>query len=202
MAAGGDDDGGVEKIFHPKPKIGFLAKAEALNRQQPALAAAVRSAESAADAAGVERANQALRVNRTEHFNQLLDAAVAGILLALVGMIVLLSVREWLMLLAGKQLARVKESEPVWLPAYAQVEARRLQFLGLFALGLALIKELSGEAEMQRIQQTSLCCESSHEHSSAVSRDERNDSESAEQRTRRAYLAMTENRFDGIRRCC
>ena len=194
---------GVQKIFHPKPAIGFLAKADALKRQQPALEAAVRAAESGGDTSALEGARKAVRVNRIERFNQLLDAGVAGVFLVLVGMIVLLSVRSWLLLLAGRQVAAVQESEPVWLPAYAQVEGRPLQFLGLFALGLALMKELSGQAEMERIEQTALCCESVHDQPPAViGNTERSGSDSAENRARRAYLAMTENRFHGVRRCC
>jgi carbon starvation protein len=193
---------GVQKIFHPKPAIGFLAKAEALNRQQPALEAAVQSAQAAGDTAALERARKALRANRTEHFNQLLDAGVAGTFLVLVGLIVLLSAREWTALLVGRRFAKLKESEPVWLPDYALAEGRRLQFLGLFTIVFALLKELSGEGEMERMQQNCLRCETpqggrhegdSADHEAAFTRGVRNS---------RAYLAMTESRFKGIRRCC
>jgi carbon starvation protein len=140
---------GVEKIFHPNPKIGFLAAAKAFSGN-PAL-----------------------------HFNALLDAAVTGLLLLMILSIVLLSVREWLLLLARRILPRLSETIPVWLPGYAVAEAGPRGSVSLLMLALMLIKELSGENAIQRARETQ----------PAVTAD-------------RAYLQVAQKRFDGIHRCC
>ena len=87
------------------------------------------------------------------HFNNVLDAVVAAAFLALVTAIVLVSVREWVLLLARRKLAVLRETEPVWLPDYAVAEAKPLRVASLLALAFALGKELSGEAQMERAQQ-------------------------------------------------
>ena len=140
---------GVEKIFYPNPKIGFLSAAKAFS------------------------ANPAL------HFNALLDAAVTGLLLLMILSIVLLSVREWLLLLARRKLSRLSETAPVWLPGYAVAEGGPRGSLSLFMLALMLIKELSGENAIQRERETQ----------TAMTAD-------------RAYLQVAQKRFDGIHRCC
>jgi carbon starvation protein len=114
---------GVEKIFHPNPKIGFLSAARAYSTN-PAL-----------------------------HFNALLDAAVTALLLLMILSIVLLSVREWLLLLARRKLALLSETAPVWLPGYAVAEAGATGSLSLMMLALMLIKELSGENAIHRARQ-------------------------------------------------
>jgi carbon starvation protein len=140
---------GVEKIFHPSPKIGFLSAAKAFSTN-PAL-----------------------------HFNALLDAVVTGLLLLMILAIVLMSVREWLLLLARRKLSELSETAPVWLPGYAVAEAGPRGSFGLLMLSLVLIKELSGENASQRARETQ----------PAVT-------------AQRAYLQVAQKRFDGIHRCC
>ena len=73
--------------------------------QRPSLdTRAVTAAKAAGDAGAIEQAAQALRRNEVLRFNNLLDAAVAAGFLVLVSAIVLLSVREWILLL--RQLSR------------------------------------------------------------------------------------------------
>jgi len=62
------------------------------------------------------------------------------VFLALVAAVALLSFREWILLLARRKLAVLRESEPIWLPDYVVAESRPLQVGSLLALGLALIK--------------------------------------------------------------
>ena len=124
-------------------------------------------------------------------FNNLLDAAVAGVFLVLVSIIVLISVREWILLLARKKLAELRETPPVWLPDYAVVEGKRLKFFGVLALGFALAKELSGEAQLERARATAAVCEcDAHQQKSAAKSDAQ------------IYVETTEQRFNGVRRCC
>ena len=46
-------------------------------------------------------------------------------LLLLVVAIFFISVREWVLLLAQKKLATLRETPPTWLPDYALAEAKR-----------------------------------------------------------------------------
>jgi carbon starvation protein len=78
---------GWQKIFSPLPAVGFLAQAGRL---------------AAGGAAGA--------ATRTLIFNARLDAAICGILMALVGAILVDSVRVWVGLLRGTRDARVREA--------------------------------------------------------------------------------------------
>jgi len=98
------------------------------------------------------------------------------------------SVREWILLLARKKLAELREVPPVWLPDYALVEARPFRLFGLFTLGFALLKELSGEAELERAH-------AQVTHGECAHPGDRLD-------RARLYVATTEQRYRGVRRCC
>ena len=180
---------GVEKIFHPDPRIGFLAQAQMLAEKTPALQKALDNANAAGDVAAIDAAQKALHANRTLRFNNLLDAAVAGIFLALVIAIVLLSLREWFLLLSRRKPAVLHETEPVWLPDYAVVEGRR-RFsgaAGTAALALALAKEWSGESHLERAQQA---------------RPRGGLRTVIPRHAQQIYVEATEQRFNGVRRCC
>jgi len=74
------------KVFDPQPRIGFLAQARALE-------------------AGPATGPTARLI-----FNNRLDAAVTGVLVVMVGLVLIESARQWLEILSGKKEARVKES--------------------------------------------------------------------------------------------
>ncbi len=179
---------GAEKIFHPDPRIGFLAQAQTLAGKTPDLQKALDSANAASDAAAIAAAQNALQTNHTLQFNNVLDAVVAGIFLVLVIAIILLSLLEWFLLLSRRMPAVLHETEPVWLPDYAVVEGGR-KFsgaAGAAALALALAKEWSGESHLERAQQhqTQVVCECHPANAQQV------------------YVEATEQRFNGVRRCC
>jgi carbon starvation protein len=115
-------------------------------------------------------------------FNALLDAAVTGAFLAMVVVIVAVSFREWILLLARRKLADLKETPPVWLPDYILAESKPLNFFGALGLALLLVKELSGQSAIDRAQ----TCQT-HGHDGAA---------------KKAYLRTVEKRFNGINRCC
>jgi carbon starvation protein len=187
---------GVEKIFHPDARIGFLAQAQMLAEKTPALQKAFDNANAAGDVAAMDAAQKELHANRTLRFNNLLDATVAGIFLALVIAIVLLSLREWFLLLSRRKPAVLHETEPVWLPDYAVAEGRPLHIAGTAALALALAKEWSGESHLERAQQ----CECSRvcENADVPQTHVRGYDKAAQQ----IYVEATEQRFNGVRRCC
>jgi carbon starvation protein len=196
---------GVDKIFDSDPRIGFLAQARTLESELPRLAAALESARVGGTEAAVGAAERALKVNRTLRFNNLLDAGVAGMFLGLVSLVVLLSIREWILLVARKKLAALAESTPVWLPDYAVAEGKPWRLFSLFALLVGLARELSGEAYMERAQNPEAACACRH---SAPQESAGTVGTSAELATsspisrEEAYLQAVEHRFKGVNQCC
>jgi carbon starvation protein len=188
---------GTEKIFHSDPKIGFLAAMRGIDQKLPALQAAVETAKRAGDAAAIAAAEQALRASTAMRFNAQLDTVVAAVFMVMVGLIFLLSAREWILLLARRKVAQLKETAPVWLPAYAVTEAGSPRVLGLFALVLTLAKELSGEAAVERAKSPAVetCSVCDHTDNAPQSSD-------AKERQREAYLKGASKRFEGVNRCC
>ncbi len=184
---------GVQKIFHEQsnpnfPRVGFLQIARELEAKLPALQQSLTVAQAKGDAPAVAAAQKLVLNNRTLRFNNLLDAVVAGIFLILVVILVLLSVREWILLLARKRLAVLRETEPVWLPAYAVVEGKPLRLFSLFALGFALVRELSGEAQLERAQHVVGLCDCPKPGPGRAQQQ--------------LYAQVTEDRFKGVNRCC
>jgi len=162
---------GVQKIWSPNPKIGFLAQATWLKEHE------------FADAKMVQDASELIRKSHVQQFNNRLDAVVAGTFLLLVSAVFIISVREWILLLARKKAADLSETPPTWLPDYALAQAKPLSAVALLALAFALAKELSGEADLDRARQTHVCA---CEQKSDV----------------KIYTEVTEARFKGVKRCC
>lgn len=184
---------GYQKIWHPKPSIGFLAAAKGLEDAKPALEKAIETAKAAGVAEAVVKAETALKNNRTLRFNMQLNAVVAGTFMTLVIAIVLLSIYEWLSLLAKRREPKLSETDPVWLPDYAVAEGKPVQWWNIFALGFLLLKEVSGEAAVDRAQ---ACIPRKVDllgGSKAMAKEQR----------AQAYVAAAEKRFDGgPNRCC
>ncbi|MCX6912872.1 MAG: carbon starvation protein A, partial [Verrucomicrobia bacterium] len=202
---------GAQKIGHSKPGIGFLAANRVLQPQVPKLQAALTAARAGGDEAAIAKASKDLHLNRVKRFNNTVDTAVTGLFMVLVAAIVVLSVREWLLLLGRRKPAVLCETEAVWLPDYAVSESavwlpdyavsesRPLGAAGVAALVVALTKELSGEAELERAGQAASLCECRHDGASGL----------AEQHgiqprkiSVQVYLEVAEKRFKGIKRCC
>jgi carbon starvation protein len=74
---------GYQKIFSPLPRLGFLSHAASIEAQV---------------AAGTAAANASRVI-----FNDRLDAVVAGVFMLVVVLVVVMSVREWLLVLGGKK---------------------------------------------------------------------------------------------------
>ena len=154
---------GWQKIAHPKPGIGFLAANQVVQQQTPKLEAALAAAQASGDEAAIAKAGKDLRLNRVKRFNNTVDTAVTAFFMLLVAIIVVLSFREWFLLLGRRKPAVLCETEPVWLPDYAVSESRPLHAAGVAALAFALTKELSGEAELERAGQAAQLCECRHD---------------------------------------
>ncbi|HUR45248.1 MAG TPA: hypothetical protein VMZ27_05155, partial [Candidatus Saccharimonadales bacterium] len=142
-----------------------------------------------------------VRGNRTLHFNNRLDAIVAGLFMLLVVAIVILSAWEWMLLLARKRLAKLQESEPVWLPAYALGENAPLKVFSVITLAFALLRELSGEAQLERAKQLDASCQCTSVSCRPLTLlgETTNNLKEREERT---YVEVTEHRYKNINRCC
>ena len=185
---------GVQKIWHPDPLIGFLSQADSLNKKLPALQAAAELATKSGNAAAIEQTTKAVRANRMLHFNNVLDAVVAGTFLVLILIILAFSVREWVMLLRGARPPLLHETPPTWLPDYAVREGRSFRLGTLIALGFALARELCGQAQVERAQvqaQAQPCCES---HACVPA--------AADKAPGAVYARVLEDRYSRPNRCC
>ena len=189
---------GAQKIFDPDPRIGFLAAAQVYSGK---IAEAYPAPGSLKTDDAMAAAQRALESNNRLLFNNRLDAFVAGMFLVLVVLFVAISVREWILLLARKRLATLRESDPVWLPDYAVAEGKPLRLFSLIALAFALGKELSGEAALERAQRSAaLCdCASSRHQKINLPGEERSSSPPSREQL---YVETLEKRFKGINRCC
>ncbi len=175
----------IQKIAHPEPRIGFIAAA----RNFGAAAATIEASRPGLSGEAAVKADAELKRLGTLRFNNQLDAVVAGSFMALLVVILLLSVREWVLLLAKKKLAGLRETPPTWLPDYAVVEAKPLHLFSFIALAFALAKELSGEADFERAQQLATRCECSGHQSGKPDQG-------------RLFAAVTNERYRSVRRCC
>jgi carbon starvation protein len=127
----------LQKIFHSNPRVGFVAMAEKL---------------SADLAAGKVPAAKRVAIEALI-FNNYMDAVAAGIFLVLVIAILVVSIREWVLILSGRKVAVLHETEPIWLPApITPADVPRPWWrLGTTVVVLGtLAKELSGEAAAAR----------------------------------------------------
>ena len=134
--------------------------------------------------------------NDTDKLNQFFSQALmqfisnimlivgTGIFLVLVATIVLLSIQEWFLLVTQRKPAVLHETEPVWLPDYALKEGgpNLRTAAGAAALALGLAKELSGETQFERAKQQAGACEQPSDQ--------------------KVFSQTTEERFNGVRRCC
>ncbi|MCX6925404.1 MAG: carbon starvation protein A, partial [Verrucomicrobia bacterium] len=157
------------------------------------------TAQAGGDKTAIAKASKDLRLNHVKRFNNTVDTAVTAFFMLVVGIIVVLSVREWLMLLRRTKPVVIHETEPVWLPDYAISEAKPAHTAAVAALAFALTKELSGEAEMERATKVAMLHECRHDEES---RPTELPGILARKRRVQAYLEVAEKRFKGIKRCC
>jgi len=173
----------VQKVFHPSPRIGFLA---AVRTQEEKLATLKEAARN--EPAQAHVAKKALRDSRMIAFNSRIDATVTILFLLLVGLVVILAAREWLLLLSRRKPPNLHETDPKWLPLGVGSAPSPLGALGAVALGMTLLKELSGQAAIEREEAITATCEC-----------QRNQPLRGRQN---AYLSAVSHRFSGVTRCC
>lgn len=178
---------GAIKVWDPSPRIGFLAAAEAAKAKIPALEQAVAAAAQAGGET-LAAAEKALNAQRTIRFNNKIDAAVTGAFIILVAMIFLLSVYEWWRLIRGTKAPTLSETEPVYLPAGVAANGNSAAALGAVAFGLSMIKELSGQADVDRAMVRAEVCDCTQ---TRTPRGRQN-----------VFLSTLDERYRTPRRCC
>ena len=177
---------GLLKVFHEehdakKPRLGFLQTARETAEKLSALEKIAREDD------GIKGfvAFKALTQNQTAIFNNKLDAGVTLTFLGFVALIFGLSLREWIRLLNGMREPKLSETAPVWLPA-EHAAANPSGAMGAIALGALLLKELSGEAAIER-ERAVQACECAKDPTKA---------------RRNVFLSATERQFRSPNRCC
>lgn len=185
---------GYQKIAHADPRIGFLAQAKSLLAQRPQLEAALDASKASGSVAAIALAEKALKANQVLRFNNRLDAGVAGVFLLLLTTIVVLAVHTWIQLLRGTVPPKLQETEPVWLPHYAVAEPSLTRMAAVVPLAVTLVRELSGQAEIDRAAQivSPASCEAGfaacgRQHASTPGQ---------------AYADALDKRYRGVKRCC
>ncbi len=132
---------GVEKIWHPDPRIGFLAQAEVLQEKVAMIASQVKG-PTPFDAE--QYAKQTVPMER-QTFNMRLDAVIAGIFLVMVTTIVLLSLREWILLLARKKIhANTVKPKVNTIDKNSFTVGKHLPFATISKLFLLVLKIIEG----------------------------------------------------------
>ncbi len=178
---------GLLKVM--SPKLSFFAAAAAAEAKLPALEEKVATSLAAENPAAAVLAQKAAHNMRTLVFNNRVDGVVTTIFIGLVAAIVLLCLREWWLLLTRRKAADSSETPPVWLdPSLDAGGLRPVTALGAAALAFTMLKEISGEAAIEREQHAAQQC---------------NCEEAQTYRGRQnAFLSATNRRFEGVRRCC
>ncbi|MEY2407796.1 MAG: carbon starvation protein [Verrucomicrobiota bacterium] len=189
---------GLEKVFHPEPRIGFLAAARGARVKLPDLEKNLAAARVTGDGPAIEAAAKAIKNTRTLRFNSTVDAVVTGLFLMLVAAVFLLSVREWLLMLARKRAVTLCESEAVWLPDYAVAEGKPLRLFGVFAVALGMARELTDEAALERERKCAQMCVCRGPVINLLNEDR----PIVPPEPGELYAKVVERRFSGVNRCC
>jgi carbon starvation protein len=198
---------GWQKIFHPSPRIGFLAGGRAAAEQTPKLEAALQAAESAGRPEALSTARAALNRNRIIRFNAQFDWIITAVFLGFAAVLLALSIGTWFRLLSGRLVARLSEEPPTWLPdggVPGSVTGPGLA--GVATLALALLRVWSGQTEVDREVARTGACQAREARGSVVPRilidvpEVRQAVQTGA--AARAYVDAAEHRFLECRRCC
>ncbi|MBM3848203.1 MAG: carbon starvation protein A, partial [Verrucomicrobia bacterium] len=188
------------KIAHPDPRIGFVAAASRLDQRIPELERQLGNAQAAGSEPAIATATKALKDARTVRFNNRVDAVITVAFLGLSLTITGISSWLWIQWWRRTKKATLHESDPVWLPETSLKGQRPAMLGGTLALGWALMRELSGEAAVERTEarmvaeaaaspETGCGCN----HSGA---------ETGSQLRARAYEDTLEHKYRTPNRCC
>ena len=140
---------GLQKLFHPSPKIGFAALAQA---QSVKIADLEKSVAAIAGGAIPPAIAKPLATAHTIRWNAQFDWGITAIFLGFAALLTVLSMVEWGRLLWGKKLSELREEIPVWLPESSVRSQTSGSSLGVAAIVWALVRHWSGASDVERAQ--------------------------------------------------
>jgi carbon starvation protein len=189
---------GYQKMFHPTPRIGFLAAVRDLDAKLPALQQGLASAGSP-ESPEAKAAAKAVTVNRALRSNNLIDLVVTGSFLSLASIVVLVALYEWSRLIRGSRAPDLRESETILRPLDPHVPASAL---GAVAIAVGLARHLTDQDTIDNAAATAVSA-SAPACGPRVLIDVPDVREAVSDEARaQAYVAAAEKRFDGINHCC
>ena len=190
---------GIQKIFHPSPKIGFAA----MTRVQAARIAELEKAASDAPGGLVSpTVAKGLRAARTAMWNAQFDLAITAVFLGFAALLTGLSAFEWAKLLTGNKLAELKEEPPVWLSQGREPVTPVGTIAGAAAIAWALLRHWSGSTDVERAQ-TDIAQGRAHGLSQRLLIDTPEVRTAVEHsQASAAYKLATERRSNGSTPCC
>ncbi len=191
---------GYQKIFNDDPQVGFISQARLLESKIPLLQTDFDNAKKSGDTEKITDIEKTMKFNQTLIFTNKLDAVVTGIFITLVTIILILSAREWVLLIAQKREPRLRETPPVWLPDYAVVERKPIKWLGWLTLFFLAIKEISGQSAVEREEKLIVANDSNVCHCGhSLNNNQRNSNYDIK---KSAFISATDHRYRNINRCC
>jgi carbon starvation protein len=189
---------GYQKMFHPTPRIGFLAAVRDFDAKLPALEQALAQA-GAAETAAAKAAAKAVDVNRALRSNNLIDLVVTGSFLSLASIVILVALYEWSRLVRGSRTPDLRESDPVLRPLDPHVPASAL---GAVAIAVGLARHLTDQDTIDHAAATAVSTRApACGPRVLIDVPEVREAVSDEARAQ-AYVSAAEKRFDGINHCC
>ncbi|HON08040.1 MAG TPA: hypothetical protein PLW02_08080, partial [Verrucomicrobiota bacterium] len=120
--------------------------------------------------------------------------------ITLVTVILILSAREWILLISQKREPQLMETPPVWLPDYAVSEKKSFKWLGWLTLFFLAIKEISGQSAVEREEKLIVAnegnaCQCGH----SLKNKHKNLTYDIK---KSAFLSATDHKYKNINRCC
>ncbi len=193
---------GWQKMMDPDPRIGFRAQMKVNEKKITDAQQRLATIPSETDPT-LPLVRKQLKTATGLYFNAAFDLIVTGVFLTFAAALVIVSVGEWIRLLGGTRSAALHETEPVWLPDHALREPRTASSLGAAALTLALLREWSGETEVDRARAHAACaCEPGSPGMGVLIDLPEVRSEVERRQAQQAYVTAAEHRFNGVQRCC
>ena len=190
---------GIQKIFHPSPKIGFAALAKV---QATRIAELEKAASEAPGGIAPPAVAKGLRAAHTALWNAQFDLTITAVFLGFAALLTALSAMEWVKLLFGNKLAEVREEPPVWLTLAPPSTAPVGTIAGAAAIAWALLRHWSGSTEVERAQ-ADIARGRVHSMAERLLIDTPEVRTAVEhQQASAAYKLATERRSNGSTPCC
>jgi len=188
---------GWQKMFHPQPRIGFLAALRDFDAKLPAAEQALARATTP-DA--IRAATKAVSENRARRTNNLVDLVVTALFLTLAATVVAIAVWEWWRMLRGTRAPDLRETAPVWRPPDPATPPSMAP-AGACALLLGVARQISDQDAIDRAVDRTLTAQDPCSPRILIDVEEVREAVEHEARGQ-AYADTVARRFNSPNRCC